>query len=233
MTTTLLLLLALGGVKAQPCRPTVACTAELVPRGHAEVELGVLGTGGGSAVNVLAKVSLLDWLQVQVGTDGLLVRQAGQTTAVDGAVGVLKARLLAQDGWAPTISVSARTAVPTRPPLPAVQSTLDLGGTLHVSKDLGPLHVDLNGTVLVAGLAAVQGQVALAFSGGVTETLGAALEVHSTMGAALPNDGGVRALLTWSPIDSLVFDVGFDVGFFRQTRAWSLFAGFVFVPTSS
>jgi hypothetical protein len=176
---------------------------------------------------------LLDWLQVQLGSDGLLVRQAGQTTAVDGAVGVLKARLLAQDGWVPTVSLSARAAVPTRPPLPAIQSTLDVGGTLHVSKDFGPLHVDLNGTVLVAGLAAAQGQVALAFSTGVTDTLGAALEVHSTIGAALPNDGGVRALLTWAPVDQLVFDVGFDVGFFRQTRAWSLFAGFVFVPTSS
>ncbi len=233
MTTTLLVLLALGGVKAQPCRPTVACTAELVPAGHAEVEVGVLGTRAISAVTVLAKLSLMDWLQVQLGSDGFLVNQGGAITAVDGAVGVLKARLLAQDGWLPTVSLSARAAVPTRPPLPAVQSTLDLGGTLHVSKDLGDAHLDLNGTVLVAGLAALQGQVAFAVSTSLSETLGAALELHSTMGSALPNDGGVRAVLSWSPAPQLVFDVGADLGFFRQTRAWSLFAGVVLVPTAS
>lgn len=233
MTATLLVLLALGQVKAQPCRPTVACTAELVPAGHVEVEVGVLGARAGSAVNVLAKVSLLDWLQVQLGSDGFLVNQGGRSSAVDGAVGVLKARLVAQEGWRPTVSLSARAVVPTRPPLPAVQSGLDLGGTLHVSKDLGPLHVDVNGSVLVAGLQALQGQAALAFGVPLSEVLGAEVEVHSTVGSALPNDGGVRLVLQLSPAGPLVFDLGGDVGFFRQTRAWSLFAGVTFVPTAS
>lgn len=232
-TTTLLVMLALGQVKAQPCRPTVACTAELVPAGNVEVELGVLGARPASAVNVLAKVSLLDWLQVQLGSDGFLVNQGGRFSAIDGAVGVLKARLLAQEGWRPTVSLAARAVLPTRPPLPAVQSTFDLGGTLFVSKDLGPLHVDLNASVLVASLQAVQGQGALAMGGSLSEVLGVELEVHSTVGSALPNDGGVRLVLQFSPAGPLVFDLGGDVGFFPQTRAWSLFAGVTFVPTAS
>lgn len=232
VTSAALLLVLTANVKAQPCRPTVACTAELVPAGHAEIELGGFGSSDATSVNVLAKVSLLDWLQVQLGSDHFLRVEGGQLTAIDGAVGFLKGRLLAQDGWVPTVSASLKVAMPTRPPLPAAQSSVDLGGTLHLSKDLGPLHADLNGTLLVAGLREAQGQGALAVSTGLPGDFGVALEVHSTFGnPRLSNDGGLRAVLTWSAADFLVFDLGGDLGFFRQTRAWSVFAGLVFVPT--
>ncbi len=229
---TLVLLALAAGVKAQPCRPTVACTAELVPAGHAEVEVGGWSTASGTALNVLAKVSLVDWLQVQFGTDRLLDFTSTGVTAVDGAVVSLKGRLFTQLGWRPTLSVSMRLAAPTRPPLPAIQGATDLAGTLHVSKDLGPLHADLNATVLVLGLREAQGQAAMALSTGLPAHFGAALEVHSTFGnPRLADEGGVRAVLTWSGDDRLVLDVGGDLGFFPQTRAWAFFFGFVFVPT--
>lgn len=232
--TVLLLALSLGGVKAQPCRPTVACTAELVPAGHLEAEVGGAGTTSSQSLNVLVKVSLLDWLQLQGGTDNFLVRSGAGLSAIDGGLAVLKARLLAQDSWWPTISLSTKLVMPTRPNATGVQQTIDFVGTAHVSKDLGPLHADLNGTVLVYGGAQVQGQGALAVSGGLPASLGAALEVHSTFGnARLANDGGVRAVVTWSPVDWLVFDVGGDVGFFPTTRAWSLFGGLTLVLTST
>ena len=53
----LLMALSLGGVKAQPCRPTVACAAELVPAGNLETELGAIGTTTvSSATNFLRAV---------------------------------------------------------------------------------------------------------------------------------------------------------------------------------
>ena len=146
---------------------------------------------------------------------------------------VLKGQLFTQTGWRPTLALSARVALPTRPPLPAAQEAVDLGGTVHLSKDFDWLHADLNGTVTAFGLREVQGQGALAFSTSLPLHFGAALEVHSTFGnPRRPNDGGVRGVVTWSPVDRLVLDVGGDVGFFPGTRAWSLFFGFVFVPTA-
>ncbi|MBE2254221.1 MAG: hypothetical protein IAE78_32125 [Myxococcus sp.] len=234
MLTALALSLALGGVKAQPCRPTVACTAELVPAGHAEVELGALTGGSGTGVNLLAKVSVLDWLQVQFGSDQLLAFDGKQAWAVDGAVAALKVRLFEQADLLPTLSLSSRLAAPTRPPLPALQSTVDLNFTAHASKDLGPVHADLNGMFNLFGFDQAQGQVALALSTGLTSQVGVALEGHSTFGnPRRPNDGGVRAVLTFSPVEQLVFDLGGDVGFFPQTRAWSMFFGLVFVPTDT
>ncbi|MDP3155797.1 MAG: hypothetical protein Q8N23_24200 [Archangium sp.] len=230
---SLVALALLGGVKAQPCRPTVACTAELVPAGHVEVELGSLASGAGASINLLTKLSLLDRLQVQLGTDNFLAFDGAQLTAVDGAVAVLKGKLFGQAGWRPALSLSARIALPTRPPLPAAQGAVDLGGTVHLSKDLGWLHADLNGTVTAFSLREVQGQGALAFSTGLPANFGVALEVHSTFGnRRRPDDGGLRGVVTWSPGDRFVLDLGADLGFFRDSRAWSLFLGFVFVPTA-
>ena len=199
---SLLAVSLLGGVKAQPCRPTVACTAELVPAGHVEVELGGLSGASGSSVNLLTKVSLLDRLQLQLGTDSFLLFDGRQLTAIDGAVAVLKGQLFTQTGWRPTLALSARVALPTRPPLPAAQEAVDLGGTVHLSKDFDWLHADLNGTVTAFGLREVQGQGALAFSTSLPLHFGAALEVHSTFGnPRRPNDGGVRgvaAFAQWS-----------------------------------
>lgn len=227
------LALVLGGVKAQPCRPTVACTAELVPAGNVELEVGALATSPGTAINLLAKVSLRDWLQVQVGTDNFLLATAGEARVVDGVLAALKARLVEQGEVAPTVSLSARVAAPTWAPLPAAQATVDLFFTAHLSKDLGALHVDLNGMLNVPALREVQGQAALALSTALPDGFGVAVEGHSTFGnARLANDGGLRGVLTWSPVDHLVLDVGGDVGFFPRTRAWSLFVGLVLVPTS-
>lgn len=228
----LLMALSLGGVKAQPCRPTVACTAELVPAGNLETELGAIGTTTSQAVNLLVKVSLLDWLQLQGGSDNFLVHTGSALSAIDGGLAVLKARLVSQGVWWPTISLSTKLTWPTH--RQGVQQSLDFAGTAHFSKDVGPVHADLNGTVYVFGGTQAQGQGALALSTGLPASFGVALEAHSTFGnARLANDGGVRGVVTWSPVDWLVFDVGGDVGFFRATRAWSLFGGLTVVLTST
>ena len=58
-----------------PCRPTIACTAELVPPGTFEVEAGYLyrrsGTGATQRSSpFLLKLTLAAWAQVQVGSNG-------------------------------------------------------------------------------------------------------------------------------------------------------------------
>ncbi len=58
--------------KALPCRPTVACTADIVPPGSFELETGYLFRKLRSpivqhSVPFLAKLTLAEWMQLQVG----------------------------------------------------------------------------------------------------------------------------------------------------------------------
>lgn len=60
---------------ALPCRPTIACTADLVPPGAFEIEAGMLfrrlaGNGRQWTLPFLAKVTLAKWVQLQVGSNG-------------------------------------------------------------------------------------------------------------------------------------------------------------------
>ena len=57
---------------ALPCRPTIACTADFVPPGVMELELGYiyrrLGDGANqSSLPFLLKLTLLEWVQLQIG----------------------------------------------------------------------------------------------------------------------------------------------------------------------
>lgn len=219
--TALLLAVVLSQVKPLPCRPTVSCIADIVPAGHLEAEVGGQASPGVQTLPVLVKLSVTNWLQLQVGSDALFAAQQGTpTTVVDGAAAAVKVRLLEQGPIAPTISLSARVAAPTRPPLPALQTSLDFNAVAHVSKDLTSfLHADLNAMFNLFG-GQPQGQAALALSTGLPVGLGFALEGHSTFGnPARPNDGGLRGVITFSPSNVVVFDVGGDWGFFPQTRA--------------
>jgi hypothetical protein len=60
---------------ALPCRPTIACTADFIPPGGVEVELGYLlrRLAGGvlqHSTPVLVKLTLAEWVQLQVATNG-------------------------------------------------------------------------------------------------------------------------------------------------------------------
>lgn len=57
---------------ALPCRPTIACTADIVPPGSFELEIGYLFRKLRSpllqhSVPFLAKLTLAEWVQLQVG----------------------------------------------------------------------------------------------------------------------------------------------------------------------
>ncbi len=59
-----------------PCRPTIACTADFVPPGVVELEMGYiyrrLGIGANQhSAPFLLKLTLADWVQLQFGSNGL------------------------------------------------------------------------------------------------------------------------------------------------------------------
>src|SRR5258708_16091005 len=61
--------------RALPCRPTIACTADLVPPGVIELESGYLYRRLGDGANqssspFLLKLTLLEWAQLQLGSNG-------------------------------------------------------------------------------------------------------------------------------------------------------------------
>ncbi len=229
-----------GETRSLPCRPTIACTADIVAPGAFELEMGYLyrrldGGVNQHSIPFLAKLSVAEWLQIQVGGNG--------PTFADGPVAVryvdditagLKFHLLDQRGWVPSVSVSATLSLP----ISAAQGfirTYDALFTTYVSKDFGWLHADFNvGLNLwrLEGPVAVQPWTALSLSVGLPANFGTMLEGYVFAGAApvSPRDAGVLTGATYSPEPWLVFDLGVDVGLIHATRVVSLFAGMTVVP---
>lgn len=229
-----------GEVKAQACRPTIACMAEIVPAGFFEVEAGYGGRQSGvfqSSGQLLLKYSVLDTLQVQLATNNVFLAGQGLTPrAFDGVMPGLKWKVNGQGSWAPSNALSVHLMMPTQAFSDAAQKTWDLQAWWYVSKDLGFLHADFNLNLNVydlgGGKPVPQGLTTLALAFDLTHGFGFFTEVYSTWGnaQAVPLDGGSLNGLSYAPIDELVFDVGGDVGFYPGTRAFSLFAGVTFVP---
>jgi len=227
-------------VTVLPCRPTIACTADLVPPGALEIEAGVVGRRAGSletrATPLLVKLTIAPWIQAQLATNGYTA-----TTGVDGARFVddiapgIKLHLVDQGPTVPSLAVSSALSVP----IPAEQRgyvrTLDAFFTGYATKDFGPLHVDLNGGVnawRIDGAAAAQGFGAVAFSTTLPPPFGVMAEAYVFSDAApmAPRDGGFLFAVTHAPVPWLMFDFGGDVGWFPSTRAYSLFVGLTVVP---
>jgi hypothetical protein len=222
-----------------PCRPTVSCTADLVPPGSLEIEAGYLArrvprAGFVHAEPLLLKLTLLDWLQVQAGMNG----QVFTTGEVDRSLRYLddisfgpKVRFWKQTDLRPSFAVSAALSVPSWNRPKEFPYAYDASFWLYLSKDLGRLHLDLNGGLNVwqFDLADVSYQrfVTLASSYSLTDAWGVLLEGYafSHGGVIAPKDGGVLAGVTYAPMPWLMFDVGGDVGLYPTTRKYSLFAG--------
>jgi hypothetical protein len=112
---------------------------------------------------------------------------------------------------------------------------VDASFTGYVTKDIGPLHADLNVGANAWGLDASprsQGFVALALSTSLPPPFGVMAEGYyfSDASPLAARDGGILFALSHSPRRWLVFDFGGDVGLFRETRAYSVFVGMSVVP---
>jgi hypothetical protein len=226
--------------KSLPCRPTIACTADLVPPGAFELETGMLfrkvdGTGRQWSFPFLAKLTLANWAQLQVGSNGYTTAHDGpRARYFDDVTAGMKFHLVDQSGVMPSLSMSATISVPTVDGT-GYQRTVDVLTLAYVTKDFGPVHADLNvgfDAWRIDGAPVPQEMVALALSANLPAPFGIMAETYYFSGA-LPisaHDGGFLFALTHTPKPWLVFDFGGDVGYFPSTRAYSAFVGMTVVP---
>lgn len=236
-----------ANARVLPCRPTIACTADLVPPGAFEIESGYLyrkiGVGAGSrgsqrSIPFLLKLTLAPWVQLQAGSNGYSVaRGAVPAQYLDDATLGVKVHLVDQSAHAPSLALSATASIPTFDGQAGYLRTYDALFTAYATKELGPLHIDLNAGMnvwRVEGAPLPQSFAALALSMNLAAPFGIMAEAYAFSDAApvATRDGGFLFALTHSPRAWLMFDFGGDVGFFPSTRAYSVFVGMTIVPVT-
>jgi len=110
-----------GDMRVLPCRPTISCSADLVPPGALEIEAGygarfVRYRGFIHSEPVLVKLTLLSWLQVQAGGNGLLFTTGDVSRSLyyfDDFTFALKAHFVDQSSMRPSVAASAAVNVPS------------------------------------------------------------------------------------------------------------------------
>ncbi len=224
-----------------PCRPTISCTADLSSPGTLELEAGYLyralpASGTERSLPLLLKLTLATWAQLQVGSNGYTVQQGDAPARFfDNAVVGLKLHLADQAQWRPSLAITAAASLPTPAGQEGYVRAYDALATAHASKDLGPIHADLNVGATVwrvedHPLPQAFGALALSKDLGDPFALSAEGYLFSSAAPLAPRDGGFLVALTHSPRRWLTFDLGGDVGFFSSTRELSLFVGMSIVP---
>lgn len=229
-----------AGYKALPCRPTIACTADVVPPGVFELEAGYLYRRLGNASNqhsvpFLLKLTVTDWAQLQVGSNGPTFASAPVPARFfdDLTVG-LKLHLQDQAANVPSLSLSATASIPLGEAAGYLR-TYDALFIAYVTKDLGWLHADLNLGLNVWRLDAaplLQPWIALALSVALGHGLGPMVEAYYFADAdpVQRADGGVLVALSYQPRHWIVLDVGADVGLVQSSRKVSAFFGITIIP---
>jgi hypothetical protein len=229
-----------GDTRALPCRPTIACTADLVQPGVFELETGVLFRKLGTQARqwtfpLLAKLTLANWVQAQLGSDGYTLA-VGDVPAryLDDITAGAKFHVVDQSAITPSVSLSATASIPTFRGEGYLR-TYDALFIAYVTKDFGPLHADLNlgeNIWRLEGDPRRQHWVALAVSMNLPPPFGVMAEGYYFTNASpvATRDGGFLFAIDHSPRPWLVFDCGVDVGFFPSTRAYSFFVGMTIVP---
>jgi hypothetical protein len=231
-------------MRVLPCRPTISCSADLVPPGALEIELGyaarrVRPEGFVHTQPLLAKLTLLPWLQVQLGTNGYVFTSGEVSRSlryVDDATVGLKVHALDQTDGSPSLAASATVSVPSPDRDEAFPLAYDAFFWVYASKDVGPLHVDLNWGLDIwqfdLGQRSFQPFVALAAT--VTLPLGAGVMGEAYWfddgGPIALRDGGLLAAASYAPSRRVMFDAGADWSLVPTTRAYTLFAGVTFIP---
>jgi hypothetical protein len=225
--------------RALPCRPTVACNAEIVPAGSFELEAGYSARRVGGSPNgvvhalpVLLKFSATSWLQLQVGGNSLTLGSGDQRLLhIDDAQVIAKFVFGRPFGTGPLLGLSANAFIPTWEGQLGYERTLDLGLVAYASHDFSRLHADLNVFFTVWGVLepapAPQALATLALSVDATPGNGLMLEFYGATDAgrlALP-DAGVLTGAYISLTPEFVLDAGLDFGLVSSTRTFTWFAG--------
>lgn len=231
-----------GDRLALPCRPTVACTADIVPPGSFELEMGYLirrlhDPAIQHSLPFLAKLTLAEWIQLQVGGNGPTFANAPVPTRyVDDIVAGFKFHLADQARYVPSFSWSVELSSPLAA-APGYIRSYDLLWTSYFTKDFSWLHTDLN---LGANLWRLEGPVllqpwaALALSVELPRhfTVMAENYFFSDASPLAPKDGGLLLALAYAPRPWIVVDVGGDLGYFPSQRSMSAFVGLTILPVA-
>jgi hypothetical protein len=230
-------------IRVLPCRPTISCSADIVPPGVLEVELGYgarrvrLG-GFVSTQPVLVKLTALPWLQFQLGTNGYIFSSGAvprELRYVDDLSLGLKTHFVDQTMTTPSVAASAAWSIPSPDRDGAFPFAYDASFWAYVSKDVHRLHLDLNGGLNVwqFNLPARSYQPFVALAATVTLPLGTGVMAESYWfddgGRIAPRDAGFLIAGSYAPNAGLLFDAGGDVSFFPSTRTYSVFAGVTFI----
>jgi hypothetical protein len=224
-----------------PCRPTIACTAEITKPGTFEIEAGVIARKLPSpnrqfATPFLLKLSLEKWVQLQLGDNGY-THDTGSTRAsyFDNVQVGPKFHLADQDGLLPSIAFSAEIGIPTLAGQTGYTRAYDAFFLGYATKDFGPIHADLNVGFNAYGLDGGEKNqefVALALSMSLPPPFGIMAEGYdfTPAGALSPHDAGFLFAMTASPKPWLMFDFGGDAGFVPSTRTYATFVGLTVIP---
>jgi hypothetical protein len=227
-------------VRTLPCRPTIACTADIVPPGAFELEAGALyrridGRGRQWTFPFLAKLTLAEWAQLQVGSNGYSLAQ-GDVPAqyLDDVTAGVKLHVVDQTDALPSFSLSGTASIPTFRGQGYLR-TYDALFTAYVTKDVAWVHADLNlgaNSWRVEGSPLAQEWAALALSVDLPDPFGAMAEGYYFTDASpiAARDGGFLFAISHNPKPWLMFDFGADIGWFPSTRAYSVFVGMSVVP---
>lgn len=227
-----------------PVAPSPCCAAAIVPAGNFEVETNYSGDAQGTTFNLIhgsnliLKYSATDRLQFQIATNNFLVW--GDTLGghvFDGISLGGKYIFLEEEETRPIVATSFHVMFPTDTRDTAMQQTLDLAAWLYVGKTFGNLAFD--GTLTanafdITGDPAPRGGASLTATWNFNSTWGVSAGPwgYFSQVGRVPVDGGFWASLNINPLPQIAFIVGAEAGFFPQSRAFSVFAGVAFVPTS-
>jgi hypothetical protein len=231
-------------MRVLPCRPTISCSADLVPPGALEIELGYAARrvppGGFIHMQpLLVKLTVVEWLQVQVGTNGYVFTSGDVSRTLpyfDDVSFGLKTHFVDQTDVVPSLAVSAALSVPTPYYNGAFPFAYDASFWAYASKDVGPVHLDLNGGFNFWQFdlpeRSFQPFVTLAATVALPLGFGAMAESYwfDYAGPIALRDGGLLLAGSYAPSHRVLFDAGVDVSFFPSTRAYTMFAGLTFIP---
>ncbi len=229
------------GDRALPCRPTVACTADIVPAQTVEIELGYQGRfiadqGTRHSAPFLLKYTVWPWLQAQVASNGpALQRQPVLQEYFDDVQVGPKFHLWDQTPTRPSVALSVAISLPTMA-APGYVRTYDLLTAAFITKDVGPVHLDLNVGFNLWRLRSPLQQYwgALAATAQLTPVWAVMAEVYGFSSASPIStaDAGLLLAVSVAPMPWLVCDIGGIVSADRATSLGTAFIGLTVIPVT-
>jgi hypothetical protein len=225
----------------EPDRPDVTNGTHIVDIGLLQIEVGGLYTHAGASQHAVgtpftARAGLFDWLEVRIGTDGLLTQTDGFTSVT--GVGNLqvgaKLRLWADPGGIPVLSILPTVNIPTASVEKGLGSGVaDYTLALLTGTDIGRhAHVDLNYGIGAIGAGEgeprfVQHLVSVSASDAISDNWNPYLEVFWFSQQAV--DGQAVTAIDTGAIYELgsryAVDGGVQIGVSRNAPAFAAFGG--------